>query len=166
VHIPRCFLLMFGNLTMISATLLAHAAQPGPAVKVIATAEHEAGGVKVELLEVKRDSPTVVTVRWRYRNETNESKQLTHQRTGWMDPYRLAADSYLLDETKQIKFPLSTDTDRRPVASRNGQPNQYISIRPKATIEAWAKYIVPESTGTVSVSIEGISPFSKIVITK
>ncbi|MBZ5607373.1 MAG: hypothetical protein LAP38_03880 [Acidobacteriia bacterium] len=158
--------LTFTILAALAVVLPARGFQPAQAVKVLASAEHEVGGVKVELLEAKRDSPTVVTVRWRYRNETNESKQLTHQRTGWMDPYRLSVESYLLDEVKQIKFPVSRDDDRRPVASRNGQPNQYISIRPKATIEVWAKYIVPESSGTVTVAIDGISPFGKIAITK
>jgi hypothetical protein len=158
--------LRFVNLALLAAVLPAWGFQPGQAVKVLASAEHEVGGVKVDLLEVTRDSPTVVTVRWRYRNETNEAKRLTSERTGWMDPYRLSVDSYLLDEARRIKYPLATDDDRRPVASRNGQPNQYISIRPKGTIQVWAKYIVPESTGSVTVAIDGIPPFGKIAIGK
>jgi len=137
--------------------------QAGQAVAPLASGTHESG-VKVELLEVKRDSPTVVTVRWRYRNETGEVKQLTKQRTGSIDAYRLSLNSYLLDEVKRIKYPVSRDTDREPVASRNGSANEYITIRPKSVIEVWAKYIVPESTATVTVAIEGVSPFSSISI--
>lgn len=148
------------------AILPAMASQSGQADKVLASGEHEAGGVKVELLEVKRGSPTVVTARWRYRNETDQLKQLTGQRTGWIDPYRLSLESYLLDDVKRIKFEVSRDTDRRPVASRNGQPNEYIAIRPKQTIEVWAKYVVPESVNNVTVSIEGVQPFDNIPITK
>ncbi len=151
---------------IILAALPIMAEQAGTQEKVLASAEHEAGGVKVELLEVKRDSPTVVTARWRYRNGENQARQLTSERTGWADPYRLSLDSYLLDEVKQVKFPVSRDTDRRPVASKNGQPNQYITIRPKGTIEVWAKYIVPESVTTVTLSIPGVRPFEKIAITK
>jgi len=154
---------MLFTVWVLSAMLPAMADQ---ADKVLASADHEAGGVKVELLEVKRDSPTVVTARWRYRNETDQPKQLTRQRTGWIDPYRLSSESYLLDEVKRIKFQVSRDTDNRPVASRNGQPNQYIVIRPKQTIEVWAKYIVPESVSTVTVSIDGVRPFDKIAVTK
>ena len=157
---------MLFTVWVLSAMLPAMADQAGQADKVLASADHEAGGVKVELLEVKRDSPTVVTARWRYRNETDQPKQLTSQRTGWIDPYRLSSESYLLDEVKRIKFQVSRDTDNRPVASRNGQPNQYIAIRPKQTIEVWAKYIVPESVSTVTVSIDGVRPFDKIVVTK
>jgi len=151
---------------VLSLILPAMAYQAGQGEKILASADHEAGGVKVELLEVKRDSPTVVTARWRYRNETTEPKQLTSQRTGWMDPYRLSSESYLLDEVKRIKYEVSKDTDRRPVASRNGQPNQYIVVRPKQTIEVWAKYIVPETVNNVTLSIEGVRPFDKIAITK
>ncbi len=144
---------IFCTVWVLSAMLPAIAYQSRQADKILAFANHEAGGVKVELLEVKRDSPTVVTTRWRYGNETSEPKQLTNLRTGWMDPYRLSSESYLLDEAKWIKYEVSRDTDRRPVASRNGQPNQYIAIRPKQTIEVWAKYIVPESVDSVTVSI-------------
>jgi hypothetical protein len=52
------------------------------------------------------------------------------------------------------------------VASRNGQPNEFITIRPKQTIEVWAKYIVPESVDNVTVSIDGVRPFGKIAISK
>lgn len=164
--IPRIGAFLLITLGLLAVSLPLAAFQTGQDTKVLASAEHEAGGVKVELLEAKRDSPTVVTVRWRYRNETSEAKRLTTERTGWMDPYRLSVDSYLLDEVKQIKFPVSRDDDRRPVASRNGQPNQYISIRPKGTIEVWAKYIVPESTATVTVAIDGVRHFGKIAISK
>jgi hypothetical protein len=156
----RVFCTVWALMTMLPAM----AYQPG-ADKVLASADHESG-VKVELLEVKRDSPTVVTARWRYRNETGQPKQLSHERTGWYDPYRLSSESYLLDEVKQVKFPVSRDTDRRPVASRNGQPNEFITIRPKQTIEVWAKYIVPESVDNVTVSIDGVRPFGKIAISK
>jgi hypothetical protein len=118
----------------------------------------------VELLEVKRDSSKVVTVRWRYRNESSQSKQLTKQRTGGIDPYRLSLDTYLLDEERQVKFPVSRDTDNHPVASRNGSPNQYITIAPKSTIVVWAKYFVSEATVKVTVAIDGVSPFGGIKI--
>jgi len=137
--------------------------QAGQSVAVLASGEHESGA-KVELLAVKRDSATVVTVRWRYRNDSDAPEQLTKQRTGGIDPYRLSLDTYLLDEVKHIKYPVSRDTDNHPAASRNGSPNQYITLRPKATMEVWAKYFVPESTGKVTVAIDGVSPFGGIAI--
>ena len=108
----------------------------------------------------------MITVRWRYRNESGEAKQLTRQRTGGIDPYQLSLDTYLLDEKKHIKYPVARDTDNHPTASRNGSPNQYLTIRAKATIEAWAKYFVPEFAETVTVAIDGVPPFGGIAIPK
>ncbi|HTP85730.1 MAG TPA: hypothetical protein VMJ34_02230 [Bryobacteraceae bacterium] len=154
------------SLSCLLPLAFALAAQPEPSTKVLASAEHEAGGVKVELLEVKRDSPTVVTARWRYRNETAAAKRLTRERTGSVDAYRLSLNSYLLDETRQVKYPVSRESaHHEPVASRNGNTNSYITIGPKAIINVWAKYIVPETTSTVTVTIEGVLPFSGIAIT-
>ena len=42
----------------------------------------------------------------------------------------------------------------------------YISIGPKKTIQVWAKYIIPESTAKVTVSIEGVEPFEHIDIAR
>ena len=130
---------------------------------VLASGDHESGA-KVELLSVKRDSPTVVTVSWRYRNDSAEPKQLTHDRTGWIDPYRLSVESYLLDETNQVKFPVARDAKNKPVASRNGEPNKFITIGPKAAVIVWAKYLVPVSTKTVSVVIDGLAPLGGIKV--
>jgi len=152
---------MLTGIWVLSVTL---AAPAQPAEKPTASAHHEAGGVTVELVEIRRDSPSAVTARWRYRNESDEPKRLTAERTGWIDPYRLSLESYLLDEGKRIKFEVARDSEGRPVASRNGQPNQYIVIRPKQTIEVWAKYMVPESVRSVTVSIEGVPPFARIPI--
>lgn len=136
-----------------------------PSTGVLASGDHESG-VKVELLEITRDSPSVVTVRWRYRNDSDAAKQLTKLRTGGIDPYRLAVDTYLLDEAKKIKFPVSRDNENHPVASRNGTPNQYITIKPHSTIEAWGKYFVPNTTETVTVAVDGVAPFSGIKVPK
>ncbi|MGE5243588.1 MAG: hypothetical protein ACM3SQ_05120 [Betaproteobacteria bacterium] len=147
----------------------AAAPQAGPPhtgkAAVLATGEHSTG-VKVELLAVTRDSPTVVTVRWRYRNESAEPKRLTNQRTGSIDAYRLSLDSYLLDEVKRVKYPVARDSNREPVASRNGATNQYIVIAPKSTIDVWAKYVVGDDVSTVTVAIDGVPPFSGIAITR
>jgi hypothetical protein len=137
-------------------------------VAVLASGEHESG-VKVELLSVKRESPeapTVVTVRWRYRNDSAEPKQLTRERTGSIDAYRLVLDTYLLDEVNKAKFPITRDEANHPVGSKNGAANQYITIRPKSTIQAWGKYFVPENVGKVTVAIDGVEPFSNIAITR
>ena len=132
--------------------------------RVLASGEHTLSGAKVELLELKRDSPTVVIARWRYRNETGETRRLTSEATGPLDAFRLSLNSYLLDEQKQVKYPVARDNHEEPVASRNGRANEFIIIYPKSTIQVWAKYEVPETVTTVTVAIEGVPPFAGIPI--
>ena len=143
----------------------------GPALaqggKGLGTQEHEVGGVDVTLLEVKRSTGNDITVKWQYHNKTKQAKQLTKQRTGWIDPYRLSSDSYLADPDGRIKYPVLKDTDRRPIASRNGAPNQYITIGPNQTISVWARYgQVPENLTKISVFFDGVAPFEDVPISK
>ncbi len=135
--------------------------------KGMGTQEHEVGGVDVTLLEVKRSTGNDITVKWQYHNKSKEAKRLTKDRTGWIDPYRLSSDSYLADPNGRIKYPVLRDDDRRPIASRNGSPNQYITIGPGQTISVWARYgQVPENVSRISIFIDGIAPFEDVSISK
>jgi hypothetical protein len=75
-------------------------------------------------------------------------------------------DTYLLDEVKKVKFPITRDDANHPVGSKNGATNEYITIRPKSTIQAWGKFFVPETVARVTVAIDGVEPFSNIPIAK
>lgn len=124
---------------------------------------HALNGVKVELVELKRDS-TEVTVRWRYHNDTGETRRLTSEATGALDPFRLAMNSYLVDERSHTRYPVEHDSHDEPICSRVGRDNQFITIYAKSTIQVWAKYSVPESVTSVTVEIEGVAPFARVVI--
>jgi len=136
-------------------------AQPKP----IAVHEHEAGDVDVALMEVKRTSGNTITVTWEYRNKSKQPRQLTKERTGWYDPYRLSAGSYLADAPNKMKYELLKDDERRPIAAKVGNPNQYITIKPLGKIVNWAKYPAPPpNVKTVTVIIEGVQPFEDVTI--
>ena len=96
----------------------------------IAVEPHAVGGVDLALLEVKRTSGSTLTVKWEYRNKTNEKKRLTEERTGWIDPYRLSYQMYLLDVKNKIKYTVLQDDKRNPIAGKHGAPNKYIFIEP------------------------------------
>lgn len=157
---------ILGILALAATVCAARAYQSGKAPGVLASDVHALNGVKVELMELRRDSPTVVIARWRYKNETGETRRLSSESTGPIDPYRLALNSYLIDEQTQARYPVARDGRNDPVASRNGRPNEFITIYPKATIQVWARYPVPESVNSVTVAIEGVPPFPGIAIAK
>jgi hypothetical protein len=138
----------------------AEAAQP-IAVHEFTSAE----GVDVALMEVTRTAPSVVTVKWEYRNKTAKPQKLAGDSKGWSDPYRLSWDTYLLGEDGKTKFPLMKDNDGHPVAARNGKTNQLtINVLPKQPVKVWAKYSVPAETKKVAVVIVGAEPFEGIEV--
>jgi hypothetical protein len=150
------------NFVVLTTSLLGTVcAQPAP----IAVHPHEAGGVEVALMEVKRTSGNTITVTWEYRNKTKEPKQLTKERTGWYDPYRLSVGSYLADAPHKIKYELLKDDERRPIAAKVGTPNSFIMVKPMATISNWAKYPGPPAgVRQVTVIIDGVQPFEDVTI--
>lgn len=155
---------MIGILSLALALYAARADQAAKPQNVPASGEHALNGVKVELVELKRESPTEVLARWRYRNGTGETRRLTSEATGPLDVYRLSVNSYLLNEQTQAKYPVERDSHNDPVASRTGRANEFITIYPKSTIQVWARYSVPEAVTTVTVVIEGVQPFARTPI--
>src|ERR671935_1176440 len=129
--------------------------------------EHQAGGVDVVLLDVRRTAGDVLTVKWQYRNNTNERKQLTDQRTGWVDPYRLALDAYVLDEQNRTKYPVARDEQKNPIAAAHGAINMFIFVGPKQTLSTWAKFQAPPAdVQTVTIQIPGAGLFENVPIGK
>ncbi|MDD5562472.1 MAG: hypothetical protein PHQ91_02045 [Thermoanaerobaculaceae bacterium] len=135
----------------------------GPAVANLGSHEHESGEVDVVLLAVSRTSGDTVTVRWKYVNRSEEKKRLTSERTGWLDPYRLAADAYLLDTANKVKYTVLVDDSKHPIAGHHGQQNAYIVLGPKQTLATWAKFPAPaEGVTKLTVSIPGAEPFEDV----
>jgi hypothetical protein len=133
----------------------------------LAVQEHEAGGVDVVLLEVKRTAGGTMTVRWKYVNKTPEKKQLTNTRTGWLDPYRLSYGAYIIDNANKTKYNLVTDANKHPVAGTHGNQNSYIFLGPNQTLVTWAKFPeVPADAEKVTVSIPGAPPFEEVPVRK
>jgi len=127
--------------------------------------EHQVGGVDVVLLEVRRTAGDVLTVKWQYRNTTNERKRLTDERTGWIDPYRLAVDAYVLDDRNRTKYPVAQDDQRNPIAARHGGQNEYVFVGPKQTLSTWAKFAAPPAgVERVTIQIPGAGLFENVPI--
>ncbi len=145
------------------------AQQKDPAARAqgLGVEEHQVGGVDVVLLDVRRTTDDVLTVKWEYRNKTDERKRLTDQSTGWIDPYRLAADAYVLDNVNKIKYEVALDEKRHPIAGRHGGQNSWIFVGPKQTVATWAKFQAPPGgIEKVTVFIPGAAPFENVPISK
>lgn len=71
----------------------------------IAVNDYEVDGVPVALLSVKRISDGSLTVKWEYRNKTNEPKPLgeSFDEMGSSEAYSLVWHAYLADSRHKIK---------------------------------------------------------------
>jgi hypothetical protein len=130
----------------------------------IATADHEISGIEVTLVELKRTSGDTITARWRYHNNNATAQKLTTA-YGGTDPWKLAADTYLLDPINKKKYLVLLDSKNVPIAAKHGGSVQAISVGPGATLSTWAKYPAPpENVKKVSLYINGVAPFEDILI--
>jgi hypothetical protein len=143
--------------------LLPGAILAGQSAQSLGVHQHESGDVDVVLLEVARTSGDTVTVRWKYVNNSGEKKQLTHERTGWLDPYRLASDAYVLDTVSHTKYTVVVDDDKHPIAGKHGGQNSYIYLAPHQSLVTWAKFPAPAAgVSKVTISIPGTDPFEDV----
>ncbi|HTG17116.1 MAG TPA: hypothetical protein VK747_17835 [Blastocatellia bacterium] len=132
----------------------------------IAVQDHEVEGVEVALLEVKRASGNTVTIRWQYRNKTNEKKPLNHGANMGMDSYRFAKDVYFLDSS-QKKYVVLKDAQGIPQAAKHDQFAFSLNLAPKQTVNTWAKFPAPPAeVEKVNVYLPGAPPFEDVALGK
>jgi len=166
--LPRsaCLIVLMGLLPagFVSSPTIA-AADEKPAA-AIAVNDYEVDGVQVALLSVKRISDGTLTVKWEYRNKTNEAKKLGESFPGMgsSEVYSLAWHAYLVDGRNKMKYPVVKDTRGDPVAGKHG-PGKVVVLGPGKTLGTWAKFIaVPPEVKKISVFIPGVQPFEDVDI--
>jgi len=144
----------------------------GPAGKgaspaAIAVGDYEVAGVEVALLSVKRVSDGTLTVKWEYRNTTDQPKKLgeSFKGMGWSEPFSLVYDAYLVDARNRMKYPVVKDTRGDLVAGKHPGRSKVVVLGPKQTLGTWAKFIaVPAEVTKISVFIPGVQPFEDVAI--
>jgi hypothetical protein len=151
------------------AATVAHAAVVGDQIAspAIGVNDYEVDGVEVALLSVKRISDGSLTVKWEYRNKTDEPKRLGESFTGMgsSEAYSLVWHAYLADARAKIKYPVAKDENSNPVGTKHGA-GKVVILGPKKTMGTWAKFIsVPATVKKISVFIPGTQPFEDVPIT-
>jgi hypothetical protein len=141
-------------------------ADPGGAAPAIAVGDYEVEGVEVDLLSVKRVGDGTLTVKWEYRNKTDQPKKLgaSFKGMGWSEPFSLVYDAYLVDARNRMKYPVVRDTRGDLVAGKHGG-RKVVVLEPRKTLGTWAKFMaVPAEVSKISVFIPGTQPFEDVAI--
>jgi hypothetical protein len=151
-----------------SATTPAQVATPLAATPPVASPalvqDHEIGGIQVALVEIRRTSGETVTVKWQYRNTTQQEVKVSKGGTSWADVYQLTADAYLIDAVNKKKYLVIRDAENNWVASKHGDW-QGTKLGPGQTMNAWAKFPAPPAgVQKITVNIPGVAPFEDVAI--
>jgi hypothetical protein len=134
--------------------------------QAIATGNYEVEGVQVALLSVRRLSDGSLTVKWEYRNTTNQPKKLgeSFEGMGSSEAYSLVWHAYLADSKNKVKYPVAKDDRGEPVAARHAG-RKVVVLGPGKSLSTWAKFIsIPPDVKKISVFIPGADPFEDVEI--
>jgi len=137
----------------------------GEAGQALGVRAHDANGVLVVLLEVKRTAGNTVTARWQYINGSEEA--LPFEQAGCVGmgcTYSLAEDVNFLDGATRTKFQVLRDATNQAVAQRYA-PSK-LQVGAHQILNTWAKFNAPPaSSGRVTFIIPGVSePFEDVPI--
>ncbi len=135
---------------------------PGQALGVHS---HDANGVLVVLLEVKRTAGNTVTARWQYINGSEEP--LAFEQAGCVGmgcTYSLAEEVNFLDGATRTKFEVLRDASNQAVAQRYAAAK--LQVGAHQILNTWAKFNAPPvSSSRVTFIIPGVSePFEDVPI--
>ena len=158
-------------LAMVTANQPAFAVQPWcgeQAFQGVGLPDQSPSGVMIQLVEVKRISPTDVRATWTLRNTTKTKQRLTKGGSGWSDGYHLAWDAELLDPAARVKYAVVKDKEGTPLAGKHppAGPTSGIVLGAGRTMTTWATFSVPAEMQKVTVMLPGAStPFDDVAIT-
>ena len=127
-------------------------------------------GVKIQLTEVKRTSPSDIRVTWTLKNPTQKPQLLTKGTGGaWSDKYKLAYDANLIDATGRVRMKVAKDNKGHLIAAEHTPDHRAggIVLGAGKTMTTWAKFIAPETTSAVSVDLPGATmPWENVPVSK
>ncbi len=153
-----CTLLLLGCGTPGAGALVPEATeQPAPVAETdaLGVGVHEVTGVEVALTQVQRASGDTLTVRWSYRNRTQEAKPVTDE----------IGETYLVDPINKKKYLMVRDANDLPVGGQDGDPNRVGGLPAGQTLTAWAKFAAPaDDVERISVYIPNVPLFEDIPI--
>lgn len=145
------------------ATPAAPAAPAAPAV--LATADGEKSGVRIEVTELKRGSGDTVSLKFVLINDSEEDLNLAGHYLGYEKvgtDYKGVGGVHLVDPVGKKKYLVVRDTEENCVCSKDVEP-----IKAKTRVNLWAKYPAPPAeVQKVSVVIPHFSPMDDVPISQ
>jgi outer membrane protein OmpA-like peptidoglycan-associated protein len=147
---------VIGSQAFAASLALAQGTQPA-ARAPLASVESRWGGVYCDLTELARTGTAELSVRYRYRNASDEWHSMPH--------VNLVPRTVVFDPVGRTLFGVLSDSSGKPVTSTmlDGQAGRPIPAR--SSHAHWARFQAPpESVTSVTVLVQGCLPFDDVTI--
>lgn len=122
--------------------------------------------VAIQLVSVKRTGANDITVTWQILNRSKTAQQF--DKMAGVAAYQLVWDAEVIDLASRTRFKVASDPrTRTPVAAKHepARASQGLGLEAGRTLVTWAKFLVPGSVSTVTVSLPGAAkPWENIAI--
>lgn len=110
----------------------------GSAGGVLASAEGNAPGTRVDVLELKRTSGDSVMLKLAIVNDSDKPFDMRRFKGDGYDDYRSISGVYLLDGASKRQYFVLKGADQKCVCSQNIE-----DVAPKARVNVWARFTAP-----------------------
>jgi hypothetical protein len=124
--------------------------------------------VAIQLVSVERTGPDDITVTWQILNRSKTAQQF--DKMAGVAAYQLVWDAEVVDLASRTRFKVASDTKTRtPFAAKHtpARASQGLGLEAGKTLVTWAKFLVPSSVNTVTVSLPGAAkPWENVPISK
>ncbi len=117
---------------------MATTAAAAPSAGVLATAEGNWPGVRVEVLELKRTSGDSVTLKFAIVNDSDKAINMAQFRGDGYNEYRSVSGVYLLDGSSKQQYFVLKGADKKCLCSQGLD-----DVASKSRVNAWAKFAAP-----------------------
>ena len=137
----------------------------GGAGQALGVRAHDAQGVLVVLLELKRTAGNTVTARWEDLNSSDQPLQFEQEGcTGMGCTYPITEHVSFLDGATRTKFEVLRDSENKVMAQRYEASK--LAVGAHQILSTWAKFNAPPVTSSrVTFMIPGVSdPFEDVPI--
>ncbi|MFA6986708.1 MAG: hypothetical protein WC213_10930 [Arenimonas sp.] len=149
---------------MTDAATMAAASAPPPATVVLAGADGEKPGVRVEVTELKRGTGDTVSLKFALINDSDQELNLASGYLGssLSEDYRSVGGVHLMDPAGKKKYLVVRDAEQDCVCSAN-----VANVKPKTRVNLWAKFPAPPAdVQKVGIVVPHFSPMDDVPISQ
>jgi hypothetical protein len=135
---------------------------PAPASSVLASADGQQAGTRIDITKLKRSSGGTVTLDYVLVNDSDATLNTSSLLRDERGPYRSSDGIALIDAAGKKKYLVIRDSDNKCLCSTDIE-----DVKPKSRVNLWAKFPAPpEDVKEISIAIPHFQPMDDVPISR